>query len=345
MMGLLEMPSDRGDAAVIFATPRHASWLTDPGFMAGLVQKLSRQRPGADKSTHVLAAVVDGLCPEPPGRQMQEGVSIQFGSLDRLLPGLWHEASDETPAETTEGRYAEPGSESSHVSVVLRKSSYHRETYTINLPLANTLFHNGRRTTLLASEWLTDTSGDQCMKLLRMIEKRTQKIDLPVSPSEGHHNIHMHCPLVPITYPRKIVEGLGNILAKVEIEGQPSPASKELQINIPLLIQQRRTQSSHESQPARVGVWALVIPERLIFVDKFQQQTPVGLSGKTSSRYKNTVPADRLGTAIERLAFEMTHAGDRTAWQRSNVMGEILLQGGRLHQICMLTTFANKADH
>ncbi|KAJ4396956.1 hypothetical protein N0V93_001179 [Gnomoniopsis smithogilvyi] len=336
---LLEVPSDSGNAVVIFASPRHASWLTDSDFMAKFMQTLLERRSDARKQSipkqaiNVLTAVVDGLYPQHGYRGMQEGLSLQFGSLDCLLPGLWDEAP--TDAATIHTQYAEPGFESAHVSVSLRTSAYQRETCTVTLPLANTLFHNGRRTTLLASEWVFDPSGNQHMNLLRMVEKRIQEIDLPMPSTTSHkelHKIRMRCPLVPITHPRKIVEGLGNILAKVEINGELSPASKELQVNIPLLLQARQSQSDYDPKSARIGVWALVLPESL-FLDHRHQKTSLESPREPSLRYNPTLRMDRLGTAVDMLAFEMEHAGDRTAWQRTNIMRDILLQGGRLHQI------------
>lgn len=274
---------------------------------------------------------------------MQEGLSIQLGSLDSLLPGLWDEASDKTPENQT--RSGEPGSESAHVSVALRKSAYRLNMHTVTLPLANTLFHNGRRTTLLASEWLVSTFGDKCMNLTRMTEKRSQKIDLPMPLSEETQRIHMRCPLVPITHPRKIVEGLGNILAKVDIEGEPSPASRELQVNIPRLLQLRHSRLNHDPASARIGVWALVIPEHLMNNDGDQRPTSLKPMSRNPSSFYSYICRGRLGTAIDKLAFEMTHALDRMAWQRSNVMGEILLQGGRLHQLRRLPALSKDGIH
>lgn len=264
---------------------------------------------------------------------MQEGLSIQFGSLDCLLPGLWDEASIDTPNVRTHG--IESGFDSAHVSVLLRQSAYERETYTVTVPLANTLFHNGRRTTLLASEWVFDPSADQLLRLSHMVEKRTQIIDLPMSPKaaqEGFGKIRMLCPLVPITHPRKILEGLGNILAKVEINGEPSPASKELQVNIPRLLQARQAQSNQDPKSARIGVWALVLPKRLFSGPK-DPGTSLGATDDPALKFNPKLRMTRLGSAIGKLAFEMEHVEERTAWQQKDIMRDLLLQGGRLHQI------------
>ncbi|KAJ4422158.1 hypothetical protein N0V82_003242 [Gnomoniopsis sp. IMI 355080] len=144
--------------------------------------------------------------------------------------------------------------------------------------------------------------------------------------------IKMGCPLVPITHPRKIVESLGNILAKLDINGEPSPASKELQVNIPILLQARQKQVNYDPKSARVGVWALVIPERLL-LDHGDLQTSLEATRKPSVKYDPKLRMARLDTAIDKLAFEMETAAECTAWERYSIIYDILRQGGRLHQI------------
>lgn len=327
------------NATAILVSPRHSAWLTDEDFMASVVKILQAQRPlpaGTEKIWHVLAAVVDGLPPLSGNREMQEGISMQTGTLDGLLPGLWDQESDAT-AERQPGS-AEPGSESACLSVVLRQGKYSGAKITVDLPLANTLFHNGRRTTFLASQWRIfkpERYYGKDVTLLRMEEKRTQRLELLVPPKAQRPTLVS--PLVPITYPRRIVEGLGNILAKVEIDGEPSPASKEIQVNVPRLLEARRTWSDAKPdakpEPARIGVWALIIPEIMMTRREAHGAMADGLALRPSLAFSNQLQVEHLGTALGKLAFEFCGAAERTAWQRCNLLGKILLQGGRLHKI------------
>ncbi|KAF3762435.1 hypothetical protein M406DRAFT_332816 [Cryphonectria parasitica EP155] len=179
-LGRISEDLGEDNAVVILASPRHASWLTDPDFMASLVSSLlaHRNRDHEMSRFHVLAAVVDGLCPRssPLYHEMQEGLSIQFGSLDTLLPGLWNDTTDAT-------QHVQGSAEPSYLSVSVEGKGLPATRISISLPLANTLFHNGRRTTLLVSEWKTEGRGDSSsaasVQLLRMAEKRSQTIDLP----------------------------------------------------------------------------------------------------------------------------------------------------------------------
>lgn len=71
--------------------------------------------------------------------------------------------------------------------------------------------------------------------------------------SSGQSRITL--PLVPVTPARRIVAGLGNILRQVDVDGRPTPASKELEEAIPLLLARRANKRA-----AVVGVWAVVYP-------------------------------------------------------------------------------------
>lgn len=335
------MPADPGNAVVIFASPRHASWVTDPEFMAGLVHQLFRKQIKSQEkgkiassldSFHTLTAVVDGLHPKNGSTEMQEGLSLQFGSLDRLLPGLWDDPSVEMPCHQRQP--LGPDFESAHVSVVLREPNESRSGHTVTLPLANTLFHNGQRTTLIATKWVGDSFKEPHVSSCERLPKENQMIGLTTTPSlQDAQELRMLCPLVPITHPREIVEGLGNILAKVDIDGELAPASKELQFNIPLLLQARQSRSEYDPKSARVGVWALILPERL-FV---QRENPRKSSTQDPISTLNT--KTNLGQwkhASGKLAFEMESDPERMLWQQTGMMGELLSQGGRLHKICML---------
>lgn len=317
-------------AAVILTNPRYATWLTDPDFMTTLVYALRPKRDSNQIPTiHVLAAVVDGLCPRYPNREMQEGFSIQLGKMPTLLPGLW----DETNMVP---KSLESNHKPSHLSLFFNRTARGQDTLSVTLPLANTLFQTGRRSTLLASEWTANGPASDSvrspMRLLRMAEKRTQSVDLSLI--DDRQNFLVRCPLVPITRPRMIIEGLGNILAKVDIEGEPSPASKELQVNIPQWIQARQSQPNSDHAPGPVGVWALVIPGQLI--TKHDSNIGSALPETVKEAlfdFGIKMKSNRLGTAIDKLAFEMTHQ-ERMAWQMTPVLRDILSNGAHIHKIC-----------
>lgn len=192
---------------------------------------------------------------------------------------------------------------------------------TLTLPLANTLFQNGTRSTLLVSEWgqAEGTRGEE-LKLLRIAEKRSQLINLPSAVLAVELNVR--APLVPITQPRKVLETLGNILAKVEINGESSPASKELQANIPRFVEARRTLAHTNAFTGRVGVWAIVYPKHM-----FQY-------GNDLVKFWIVLGARFLGTALGKLAFDMSTDPERVAWETEPVIRKALFGGAHMHRIC-----------
>lgn len=316
---------------MILATPRHASWLTDTNFMSLLVSSLrppGRIRgPALTPNFHVLAAVVDGLCPRFGSHEMQHGLSIQFGTLANMLPGLW----DNTTEATQSGR-SDP--EPSYLSMFLRSKG----SISAAVPLANTLFQTGRRSTLLASEWGASSVPGRpfgaMYEPLRVVEKHTQKIDLSRLSPPPKHKLTVRSPLLPITHPRMILEGLGNILSKVDVEGQPSPASKELQANIPRWIEARRSQPGSEHASGPVGVWAFIIPRDLVGLGDGALEASPETIKKALLNFQNKKGWWRLGTATAKLAFEMSMEAERMAWELSPFLSTVMAGGGHLHKIC-----------
>lgn len=260
--------TSRIPAAVICASPRHASWLSDVDFMADVIRELrARRNYTGPQSTkfHLLAAVVDGMPPLVRDGVVQEGMSFLTSDSDRFLPGLWDNTSDSLPDTVAASlcftrKYSMLYSEKPG----FRAGMDHYAT----LPLANTLFLNGRRSTLLVSEWTITNDGAQDhlskIKLSRIAEKRNQSIRIH-RPTKRTIKLSVWCGVDPICPPRIVKGGLGNIISEIDIEGKVSPASEELQNQIHLWLRKQREQAPTESQPSGpVSVWALVTPRRVV---------------------------------------------------------------------------------
>ena len=275
---------------------------------------------------HLLAAVVDGLCARAPSRELQEGLSIQVGRLDGLLPGLWDNTSSADAAESMSHSVADPDQPSS-LSILLPQTIIGKDArVSVTFPLANTLFSNGRRSTLLASEWRLATGFSNARaEMVRSAEKHNQVIDLPRSVM--FNQVDMQAPLVPITHPRKILEGLGNIIAKVQVDGEGCPASMELQANIPRLLEARRALPHSSSVSGAIGVWAMIYPKHMF------------LPREDMARFYFSIKGRYLGKALGQLAFDMSTDVERLAWERETVLRCAFFEGARLHKICKPTFF------
>ncbi|KAH8675865.1 hypothetical protein BX600DRAFT_453742 [Xylariales sp. PMI_506] len=282
-----------GDAIVILASQEFATWLSDDSFVSKFLETLSSESRSADKSLSldVLTGVTDGIGPERLLERPRRGFSILRGSRE-LLPGLWESAAEEPRPDHDAA---------ASVALSVASTDNVSRRYEATLPLANTLFQNGRRSTLFATRWEGNTSGTLTITGTR--EKAHQRVEFTSdAPQPPQPNI----PLLPITPPRKIVAGLGNIIRQVEIDGAVSPASKELEMLIPQLFEMRAQREATFSL-GPVGVWAWIMP-----------------------------PHVASSEAIAQLRSFLHHRNVKEATlchEASRVMASAIEQGCRLHKI------------
>lgn len=213
----------------------------------GSHDQLDGAHSGGGPAVDVLFGVTQGLSPSHLLGNPRPGLSILYSSSESLLPSLWQEEPVAGP-RTSPDRAAT-------VTFTGGPATSPASPLGITLPLANTIFQNGRRSTLLASRWQSSL-GHWAPD--RMAERQHQEIAC----LQGRH-LRPHVPLVPLTPPRKIVAGLGNIVRQIDIDGDAAPASKELEELIPAMYD-RRWQKDDVQAPAPVGVWAWVIPARVV---------------------------------------------------------------------------------
>ncbi|KAH8890982.1 hypothetical protein GQ53DRAFT_165471 [Thozetella sp. PMI_491] len=238
-------------AAVILASKNLVSWLEDERFISGILEpfRLGAVGSGAAPVLHTLHAAMDRVPTLRRSPELHGQISVLLGTTSDLVPGLWT-ASGKLEAES-----------SMLPSLVLSGLPLDPPTsqLDVTVPLANTSFNNGRTYTMFACEWESGSS-DQ-LRLARRLEKKTQTV--VIGKQQGIRRSSIHTSLVPITQPRKIVAGLGNIIRLLEGDSpslKPLPASKELEEVIPKMLEQRKA-LEQAPQAGPMGVWALVVPE------------------------------------------------------------------------------------
>ena len=128
----------------------------------------------------------------------------------------------------------------------------------LDVRLANTLFHTGHESTMVASDWSSPVEARQwtCHGQDRCIQV---ELNLTHHDSKVRWSSDLRIPLTPLTPPRRIVESFGNILRRLEVDGDgqtPVPASQELELALDAYLIDRGTRA----QP--VNLWALIIPRR-----------------------------------------------------------------------------------
>ena len=237
--------------------------------MGSLLQTIYGPASGHETPSQIdlLAGVADGVSSPLPFGDPRRGFSLLYGSTGDILPDLWDESSFSPNIEPERGAY---------VSFLSNPLAGDCRPLDITLPLANTVFQNGRRSTLFASRWRRDSGDALSLDFTR--HKQTQRV-APRGSAVGHTTPSI--PLLPLTAPRKIVAGLGNILRQVEVDGAATPASKELEVLIPQVFDARSKRHGPSSSSGPIGVWAWVIPahvveaERLLDLKVFQSDAPL----------------------------------------------------------------------
>ncbi|GAW12030.1 hypothetical protein ANO14919_013850 [Xylariales sp. No.14919] len=244
------------NGVAVLASKEFTNWLEDDNFMSAFLETLFKQMGTTQTNRpalHVLSGITDGLSLRQLSNEPRSGFSVLCGPSDKILPGLW---AKESFAGTSQDR-------ASCVSFVANPLDGNTGALEVTLPLANTVFQNGRRSTLYASRW--DTSNEGSVALRTRDPKITQRIA-----AKGESVDHTSCviSLLPVTPPRKIVAGLGNIVRQVEVDGSATPASKELEAIMPGIFEER-AQRDPTPSPRPIGVWCWVIPPHVMEAKKF----------------------------------------------------------------------------
>ncbi|KAL8688528.1 MAG: hypothetical protein Q9218_005586 [Villophora microphyllina] len=265
---------------LLLITPSHCNLIEDGHrFIPNIIRQTHDQLTGG-RSIDVLVAVVDSI-PYPakvnrPGEKphrpekgcIGRGISVLLLNSETATPDLWSsrkevkkEAKKEVLSATQRRNIL-----SFHFDAIAsltstadgRSEITPNAGTTIKLSVANTLFHNGRESTIEAQRW---TVGETSIESTLTCTKRTplgeQAIRL-VSPSSEDASsppFKIDIPLVPITKPRVIASAMGNVLREVfteESSGEVQPASEELEGAVTQWI------AKHESEKRTVDVWAMV---------------------------------------------------------------------------------------
>ncbi|RFU26721.1 hypothetical protein B7463_g9609, partial [Scytalidium lignicola] len=251
--------NNQDQALVILATPSFATWLNDDaGFIPKTLRHLTSNLDQAAE-IDVLVAVVDGLSPTPSevpqanGSSPNEGFSILHGSQSLVLPGLWS-SEGHSPAVRTQELLS---------SITI--SGAPSQATEITLPLASTLFQNGRHSTLQASKWRFENGN---FIKVRSEEKSQQTINV----FSGNKTLELEelsrIPATPITPARRIVSGLGNIVRRVDFGPDGvGPASRELEASMDAYLESRNGARTN------IAVYALIVPADIVRVREAESST------------------------------------------------------------------------
>jgi hypothetical protein len=298
----LEAIEDRPLGLVVLATPKFAGWLEDDSFISGILEGISRTMKGRSTTSidiDVVCACVDGLTPDIEHLQTvdassapSEGLSFIQGLPDDLLPGLWNEESSSVE----------------HTDLMSTLTFSGRDFDTnITVPLANTLFITGSRSTLLVSRWrsrhFSTEKGATLLTKLKTFRKTNQVIN--VFDNMDSKDPMTCIPAVPLTPARKIASGLGNIVRRLEFGPKDiRPASRELEASVNNHV---KSFGGNDVQRPNVSVWALVVPKNAESSTEFNKNYSMRSRSDNAHRGKilgspNSALLDYIGYWIKRGA-------------------------------------------
>lgn len=197
-----------------------------------------------------------------------EGISVLIGSSTEIAPDLW-------TADRVEGRETPTSrqpcalsfllhpSAANLTSITAEKADEHVVSYDLKLPLANTLFHNGRISTLYAEHWMShgnNIKNDLDFLRVRKVFLRQQTLNIGQIFFDSHRQVELNTMLKPIVPPRIIAAALGNIIRQFyTITGSSPkatvPASKELENAVSDYLE------TSQDPAQKINIWALVTPQ------------------------------------------------------------------------------------
>ena len=293
-----KIKSGKTPLVVLLVTPAHIPLLDDGDtFIPSLIQ-LAVEKSWSWQGFDLLAAVVDRI-PQtssattyrsrhshsadvvpPPEIRLEdgfEGISVAILDSEVAAPTLW--SLNEMPNERERMKiqqqctlsFSFPPSPGIRTQFSENSASQPLVERVLQMPLSNTLFQNGRTSTLFAQRWELKFCKGSAPEYMS-----SQKTWLPqqtvnmsaLFANEGMRfqldHLVRSC-LVPLTPSRTVTAAMGNIVRKVSGNNalaETAPASEELERAISHAIQQSQISAQ------QVGIWALVRPQRYAALDK-----------------------------------------------------------------------------
>ena len=246
---------------VLLVTSNHHELLNED-FIQKLITRHIKRYDDKVRRVDVIFAIVDRI-PEvnwdsqpsllEPNREPNvgsEGLSLAILNTLDAVPNLWSDSQNSL-------QQIHPESMQTGKITFSLKSEASRTS--IELPLANSLFLNGRSSTLLAQRWnLSPTNEEKSCSMVEQKYLSEQQITMfyPSGTNSRSLPANLTSLLKPITQPRRICESLGNIVRTVFMGGtsQVMPASQELEAAIQASI------SSGKIEAQKAQIWALITP-------------------------------------------------------------------------------------
>jgi hypothetical protein len=223
--------------AVILATPSFTHLLDkDNDFLAKAVHELafggaSRTTTGsapASFNIRTRSAIVDRL-------PLDTGLNLRPQNSSRGNEGISVLAlGEELRSLRAEHIVPGPSSPNAHVRFVFQH--FDRGRRVIALPVANTMFRNGRESTSYEDIWQVGTALKNGTYFQRKSRAPLKSFEVAVSPADAWPFIGI--PMLPLTRPCEIGSSIGNVLRELKRSdtGKLFPASTDLEVAVPQFL-------------------------------------------------------------------------------------------------------------
>lgn len=269
---------------VILVTPCYASTvLRTKGLLETAIDRIYPHKD-AEHGLHGLVAVVDRL-PEPSTPTTSasskssgsEGLAFIFTDNLADAPNLLQQEPTASPKPAGDIATSLQARRSITFTItsdnLTQPASQHARTlldplplsYSVQVPLANTIFQNGLPSTLIHERYGRDVGSSTLKKLSsQSLDQQIIKLPFPSADERGS-NLSLSAPLVPLTSARPVVACMGNIVRRLSSGSYQPPlkqeentilASQELEASVQAYFKVRAM------PPQTVSVWALVIPRK-----------------------------------------------------------------------------------
>ncbi|KAJ5960325.1 uncharacterized protein N7479_007475 [Penicillium vulpinum] len=233
---------------LLLVTPSFAHWLDSSSpFLSQFLGRLHGNSPGND-TLYALAAVVDTL-PNPTPKSLNSSESEGLSFLAVGQSGVQAKAA--SPRLIRSSASEETNLLFSFQTEVIGQTGK-RPTHEIGLRLANTIFVNGRETTMFGTRWSWDKTSNGYA-----LDSSIDLTSCVITATSQAVNATLELPLHPVTERRRVMTSMGNILRQLAKSTDATsmdtiPASSELEKELPRYI------AEHNIVDQRVSVWALV---------------------------------------------------------------------------------------
>ena len=261
-------PADAASDSVplLLVTPSFAHWIDNSNpFLGSLLGQLY---PDLPKSTPVyaVAAVIDKLPNSTHSGRLFSGDSgdSEFEpSQSEGLSLLAIQRENVRGKAAAARRIGGPAGEEPDLGIFIKDTNGSKgTTHGVGLRLANTVFINGKESTLMGMRWIynDDVGAYTISKSVNLTSCSITSISAATNPS-------LTLPLDPVGERRRVITGMGNILRQVSkstdpTSVEPMPASTELETALPRYIKE------HNIVDQRVSVWALIEKPDLVIADR-----------------------------------------------------------------------------